>query len=210
MDCASSPIEISWIPVSRLAPNPWNPNRMSRDKFAKLKSEIKARGFMAPVLVRPFGEMFQIVDGEHRWRIAKEQGIEKIPCAVSQLDDSAARIKTLQMNGFRGENDPEKLASLIADLARDIDRETLSRLLPWSEFEIEQLISMEDMEKAQASLRDMTTVKLDPPELELYAVVVTSEQRQEIEQSVEEAKKRFDVEDDGKALSSICHDYRIK
>jgi ParB family chromosome partitioning protein len=210
MDYASNPIEITWIPVSSIAPNPWNPNRMSKDKLTKLRSEINARGFIAPVLVRPFGESLQIVDGEHRWRIAKEQGLEKIPCVVSQLDDSAAMIKTLQMNGFRGENDPEKLASLLADLARDTDRETLSRLLPWSEFEIEQLISMEEMEKAQSSLRDMITVKLKPPELELYVVVVTSEQRLEIEQAVEEAKKRLAVEDDGKALSSICRDYRIK
>jgi len=210
MDFASNPIEIKWIPVSCLVPNPWNPNRMSKDKLTKLRSEINARGFMVPVLVRPFGESLQIVDGEHRWRIAKEQGLEKIPCVVSQLDDSAAMIKTLQMNGFRGENDPEKLASLLADLARDTDRETLSRLLPWSEFEIEQLISMEEMEKAQSSLRDMTTVKLKPPELELYVVVVTSEQRLEIEQAVEEAKKRLAVEDDGEALSSICRDYRIK
>ena len=65
-----------------LSRNPWNPNRMTPEIRRKLRRNLKRDGFVAPILVRKLGDRFQIINGEHRWKIAKELKYQTIPCVV--------------------------------------------------------------------------------------------------------------------------------
>ena len=69
-------LKIQNIPVEKLSPNPWNPNRMSSEMKHKFKEYIKREGFVEPIVVRAKGEGFEILGGFHRWSIAKELGLE--------------------------------------------------------------------------------------------------------------------------------------
>jgi len=190
-----------------LDPNPWNPNRLAPDKLHKLAAEIRRRGFMAPILVRPRGSRFEIVDGEHRFRIARELGLPRIPCVALPLGDTEARVKTLQMNGFRGENDPDRLADLVAELSRELETEALGRLLPWSAFELEELKALADQDKVEAALRAINVAPVAPPQLELFAAVVSPEQKKIIDAAIAGAQKHFHVAEAGEALAGVCETY---
>lgn len=72
-------------------------------------------------------DSFEIVDGEHRWRAAKQKGLGKIKCVVKEMSDEDVRITTLNMNDIKGSDDPVQLAEVLGDLeetgntANDLD-----------------------------------------------------------------------------------------
>lgn len=204
MAYGSNPLEVKWVSLTQLTENPWNPNRMSPDKQKKLAAEIRDHGFLAPVLVRPLGDRFQIIDGEHRFHIARELGLPAIPAIVVAAAEDEARIKTLQLNGLRGENDPGRLARLLAELSAGLSLEALAQLLPWSLPEIQQMIALAAKEDPDVEKFTASSWSLTPPALDLFAVVVTPEQREEIERTVRLARTRLDLTDDGEALAAIC------
>ena len=63
-------LNVQNIPIDKLTPNPWNPNRVSDEMMVKLKNTIKRHGYIQPIIVRVKGEGYEIVDGEHRFRTA--------------------------------------------------------------------------------------------------------------------------------------------
>jgi ParB family transcriptional regulator, chromosome partitioning protein len=202
-------IEIKWVETERCDANPWNPNRMESDKFSKLRAEIKSRGLIAPLLVRPVGDRFQIVDGEHRWRIARELGLTTIPCVIVELPEFDARIKTLQLNGLRGDNEPDHLAALLSELARDLDGKELEQLLPWSAEEMDQMIALLGRDALNEPDHEFQQPPVHLPEQELFAVVLTPSQREEINRALAEARRREKINDDGEALAAIGRAYLV-
>ena len=81
-------LTITELLIDRLEPNPWNPNRMTPEIRRKLRLNLQRDGFVSPLLVRKLDGRYQIVNGEHRWMIAKELGYQTIPCVVlDRLDE---------------------------------------------------------------------------------------------------------------------------
>jgi ParB family chromosome partitioning protein len=181
---------------------------MEPQKRDKLRREIQTRGFLAPILVRPHHGRYQVVDGEHRFNIAAELGLPAVPCVVAQLDDTEARIKTLQLNGLRGENDPDRLAELIAELSRTMDHDSLAALLPWSRDEFEQQLALITHDAGQAVTRalNLTTGTVRPLDFEVFTLVVTAAERQLIEDAISHVRRRHGLHTDGEALALICGD----
>lgn len=200
-DCKSNLIEIAWLDPAKIEPNPWNPNRMERSNLGKLKAEISRRGFSAPVLARPHGEGWQIVDGEHRFKIAKELGLPLVPAIIVDLDETEARVKTLQMNGLRGENDPAMLARLLAELNRSQAAKKLEARLPWSAAEIEGIVALmeKDLEKARQSFKNPAKA---PPPLEMFVAFLNGEQKKVVDKAIEAAREPGD--DIAACLARLC------
>lgn len=217
-DCKG--FEFKMIPLERLRPNPWNPNKIPRDKYAKLEKAIAEKGLLSPLLVREKRGLYEIVDGEHRWKIARSLNIESIPCFVASLSDTEAKIKTLQLNGLRGENEPERLARLIKDINIEIPVEEMEKVLPMDSYDIKTSLEILDlMEKTQTS----ETVEQEMQRMlknVIFSVVVTGEQKNIIEHAIlkikntarENDKDRSSSEDptaqsDGAWLAKICERY---
>jgi len=88
-----------FLRVDQLFANAWNPNRMEPGEFSQLVTEIRRLGRVAkPIVVRRVGDDYEIVDGEHNWRAAKEVGLAEVPCEVVDVDDFEARRQTLKRN----------------------------------------------------------------------------------------------------------------
>ena len=127
-------MDIKPIRIDRIFPNDYNPNVVSEDILAKLRAEISQKGLCEPIILRRKGnDGYEIVDGEHRWRVCQELGWEEIPCIIQDYDDNEAKIKTLQLNYMRGSAVPVKLASLIHELSKEIKLEDLAKRLPYEE-----------------------------------------------------------------------------
>ena len=107
------------LPVEKLKPNPWNVNFLTEDARSRLRSEMAKYRLRAvePLTVREKDGYFEIVDGEQRWRIAKELGWKTIPVIIKEFTDEEVRELCLSYNVLRGHADWFKLAEIMAEEA---------------------------------------------------------------------------------------------
>ncbi len=136
-------VEVVEIAVSEIEPDPANPNTVNPEMMDALRADILERGFVQPVLVRPFDGHYRIIDGEHRWKVLKEAGAKTIPCVIDDAGEDDARLRLLTMNRLRGEFVPVKLAKVLAKLASEMDEDELAKRLGMDADEYESLRAVE-------------------------------------------------------------------
>ncbi len=75
--------DVHEIAVDQVAPNPKQPRTdIAEDAVAELADSIKKVGVLQPIIVRPYGDGYQIIAGERRWRAARLAGLERVPVRV--------------------------------------------------------------------------------------------------------------------------------
>lgn len=109
------------LDIALLAEPPTNPNVMSATDFARLVKNVRQEGFLQPVLARRLeGEepMYEIVDGVHRTRAAREVGLDHLPVVVLPADYPLEKTRLLQigMNRLRGQLDLTAVAETFAEM----------------------------------------------------------------------------------------------
>ena len=184
--------KIEKVSVEKLRENRYNPNEMPEEVFDKLKQEYERVGYLQPVLVRPVEEdgeeRYEIVDGEHRWRAARQKGVEEINVVVKEMSDEDAKATTLNMNDVKGSDNPIRLAELLKDLQEEGNStEDLDELLLMEEEEIKQhelLLDAPDEDEVAEELNE-----LDDGENEESLVDISFEL---IEQEAENLEDFFD------------------
>ena len=200
-------LEVVYIPVDRLVPNPWNPNKMSDEMLRKEIDSIKEFGFVDPIHCRTLDEVFQIIDGEHRWIGAKAIGMEEIPCIMLDVDDTVAEQLTIVLNDLRGKPDEAKLAALVRDLSTRRSMLDLERVLPYKR---EKLAEMIAERKADFDWDALKRPKIEEkPEVaqwveRIYRLPIDA--AQVIDGAISKVKEDG-VNDDWKALELICADF---
>lgn len=137
------------IPKSKLRTNPWNPNHMKDRQQEAVKESIAAYGQVMGLLVRPHPSepgAFQIIDGEHRFNVLPDD----VYCNVIHgLPDADAKKLTIVMNETRGSADKIELAQILSELNQDMGLEQLAIGLPFLEKELEELVSLADVDWEQ-------------------------------------------------------------
>lgn len=130
------------VPVGKLQPNPWNPNRQSDYIFEKEINSIKKFGMVSSVLARQKGDAFEIIDGEHRWRAAKHLNMPDISINnLGEIPDDTAKQLTILMNEIKGKADENLMGKLIFDLSKGITLEELELNLPFDLDDIKNFIA---------------------------------------------------------------------
>src|SRR5688572_24410611 len=138
---------------------------MDEGLYATLVNDIREYGFTQPALVRPVGDRYRLIDGEHRWRAVSELGFKSLPSIVIEADDDDAKLRLLTMNRLRGNFVPIKLAYVIADLAKRIPEKELRRRLGMEQGELEdklRLVGVNDNlgERLKSTPRKPTKAKV--------------------------------------------------
>lgn len=200
-------IEITYISVDDLMPNPWNPNVMDDDMLRKEVESIREFGFVDPITVRVFAAMWQIIDGEHRWKGAKIVGLDRIPCIVLDVSDEIAEQLTIVLNDLRGKPNEERLAALVRDLSARRSMLDLEKVLPYKR---ERLAEMIAERKADF---DWEALKRPKPEKEetrkwverIYRL--PHEAAQVIDEAIAKVRTDEDISEDWAALELIAADY---
>jgi len=125
----------SWgmeIPLERLSANPFQPRaEFDAEKLEELAESIKLHGVLQPVVVRRFGDDYQIIAGERRWRAAQMAGLKAIPAVVRELDDAGMIQVALIENLQREDLNPIEEAAAYRKLMDEFDmtQEQLSATL---------------------------------------------------------------------------------
>lgn len=113
------------IPLQQLRPNPNQPRKhFAPDKLTELSDNIRQRGVLQPILVRPADEGFEIMAGERRYRAAQQAGLITIPAVIQEADDNLARELGLVENLNREDLNPiEETQATLELLALKLEKE---------------------------------------------------------------------------------------
>lgn len=96
---------LQWVERSRIRPNDYNPNKVSKQNLELLKQSILSNGWTLPIVVRPD---MTIIDGFHRWTVAGEEPLAsmlegRVPIVIVEHKDKAGNIYgTVTHNRARG------------------------------------------------------------------------------------------------------------
>lgn len=151
-----------WVDIELIRPNPWNPNAMDDEMYAKAIESIHEFGFVDPVTVRveldsDDSHFYQLIDGEHRWRAATDHGacvrakggwerhggLRQLPITnLGVVTDEVAQQLTIVLNETRGTYDPKKMGALLIDLVAVKPLADLAIVLPFGKEEISQLAEL--------------------------------------------------------------------
>lgn len=112
------------MPVDSLVP--WKSSSGETQPFAyyspedmeKLRNSIRANGILTPIQVRPSDNgKYQVVDGHHRLQVALEQGLQKVPAIIKDIDDFDALVMMSHSNTIhRSKIPPSELIRCHAQL----------------------------------------------------------------------------------------------
>ena len=108
------------LPIDSISANPKQPRKDFDDKaLHDLSESLKQSGLLQPVVVRRFGEAYQLVVGERRWRAAKMAGITRIPAVIRDATDAETLELALVENLLREDLNPMEEALAYHQLHED-------------------------------------------------------------------------------------------
>lgn len=166
-------LNVTLLDITKVRPNPWNPNVQNERQFQAEVESISTNGFLAPILVRKVGNEHEVIDGEHRLKALKEifekkidsaknvpdlAKEKKIPAIVIEADDAHAKRLTIIMNETRGRADLAKLGELLNEIAPELDDLIIG--LPYTPTQLEELMDIANF--------DWDSLKIPVEENELY------------------------------------------
>lgn len=131
------------IPKSLLDPNPWNPNKTKPRQQKAIAESLKTYSQIIDIIVRPNGDRYQIIDGEHRYDELTEDVYVTV---LHGLSDADAKKLTIIMNETRGEADKIELAQLLADLSNELSGDELLNALPYEQNELDELVKLAEVD----------------------------------------------------------------
>jgi ParB family chromosome partitioning protein len=101
--------------IEELQPNRYQPRKNFHDENQKqLVASIKNSGIIQPLIVRKFGNSYEIIAGERRWRAAQAAGLKDVPIVIREATDMQAAEMSLIENIQREELNPlEEAAAYI-------------------------------------------------------------------------------------------------
>lgn len=181
-------LDVSLLNIGLVKPNTWNPNVQNERQFQAEVESIISNGFLAPILVRPDGQNYQIIDGEHRYKALNriiQDGMsgaknvkelveqKKIPAIVVDVDEVHAKRLTIIMNETRGRADLAKLGDLLNTIAPDLGTDLIVGL-PYTQTQLEELMDIAefDWESLSIPVTD-TDLSNDDEEEGQYKVAAT-------------------------------------
>lgn len=208
--------EIKEIKIVEIAPNDYNPQELSNDIFKGLVKHIQARGFTAPINVRPLdkeggdpqSQPWIIVDGEHRLGAFMEAfpGETEITCAVIKGKDGKhitrqeALVSTIAYNYLHGEENPVKMATAIKlILEGGMLIEDIEELTSMNRSKIKAFLEFDEVPPAESEKDGFTGAGEGGPELKepiIVSFAVYPEDKGIIDKALDHVKPRLAPEID--------------
>jgi ParB family chromosome partitioning protein len=177
----------SSIEVERLVPSVYQARTDIDDKeLTELKNSIKENGIIQPLIVRKYGEKYEVVAGSRRYYAAKELGIKTLPAIVKELDDKNALVFSILENLQRQDLNPMEEAESFKRLIEEFkvsqdeaatmlskDRSTIANHLRL--FQLPQKIqqSLRERKIAMSHARTLLSLPTESEQLALFEKILT-------------------------------------
>lgn len=130
MDIKFPVLNTKLVSIEKIVPNDYNPNSVAPPEMKLLKLSIEEDGYTQPVVCcyDSRNDLYHIVDGEHRYRCAKEYfKLSEVPVTIILEDTSSMtdaefkahlRAATIRHNRARGVHGIEPMIELVADILK--------------------------------------------------------------------------------------------
>lgn len=169
----SSTLKVSVIVLGK------NPRRYFDEKeMAEMEASVAAQGIIQPILVRPIGDVFEIVAGERRWRAAtKVFGQEfDMPVLIKEMTDEEAAAAGANENMIRAGMSPAEEAEIAAKILAQHkgDYDEASKRLGWTRSTLEKRLSL--MQCSQKVRDTLAERKISLGLAELFATATKEKQ----------------------------------
>jgi len=95
------------VDIDLIDPSPYQPRtRFREEALQELAQSIRSSGIVQPLVVRRFGQRFQLIAGERRWRAAQRAELSRVPVVVRDVTEERAVEMTLVVNLQREDLNP--------------------------------------------------------------------------------------------------------
>lgn len=161
-------------PLGDVRPNDWNPNRMTPATYEALTYGLRNDGWLASQALLVWGvddhgiTRNLIIDGEHRYRVAKDLGFASGPMVfLNGVSEAKAKALTVAMNQKRGEFDEAALAELLQSIQLEVP--DLATNVGIGDDELASLLSM------TVPVPEESTAATPPEEFRAYDETIETE-----------------------------------
>jgi ParB/RepB/Spo0J family partition protein len=115
-------------------PGDRNLNQMDAEEFALLVQSIRDNGFLEPIQTVPMADgRYRIIGGEHRWKAAKEVGMEKIQALVlggpKWQDEDLQEFMSARLNHIRGSLSPQRFVKTFQRFSQKYTADSMRQLM---------------------------------------------------------------------------------
>ena len=190
-------INIQYYKANDLIMAEYNPRQLTKDQYTQLKDSLTRFGLVDPLIVNKHKSRKNILVGGHqRLKIAKEMGMDKIPCVEVDLPLDQEKELNIRLNKNVGEWDYDSLANYF----------DVSELMEWG-FTDNDLFQFDQNYGTDFELPDG-----DKEPFQQMTFTVSNEQAEVVENTIKKAKQNDfgntgNENSNGNALWWICNSY---
>ena len=203
-------MKVTDLLLDQLREAPWNPNEADEATMRRLAASIGRFGTVLPLVVRPLGDAYEVVGGNQRLRLYREQGVTIVPCVVVDLDELQAKLLAQGLNAIHGADDLHRKADLVRSLLATLPESEVAAILPDS---LESLRSLAHLGEAAGSLASGLAAwsGREEPRLERVSFPFTTAQREIVEEAIAQAMPRVRATEEPNcralALVEVCGEW---
>ena len=144
--------ELLHLPFEHVVPSDTNPRlNLEREPFEELKRSIHANGLLQPIVVRPHGDVYEIIGGHRRYRALQELAADhpadkrftRVAVVVVDADDSLVPVLQLAENLNRSDLSPIEVADGVARaVATGVPSAQLAQSLGWTKRNLNRYLQL--------------------------------------------------------------------
>lgn len=154
---SSEPVDcVIWEKSENVKANDYNPNKVAPPEMELLKISILNDGYTQPIVTFPTEDNYEVVDGFHRTRVAKEcddiskriKGYVPIVRIRKDKENKKDRIaSTIRHNRARGKHQIDAMSEIVIELKnRNWNNKRIARELGMDEDEVLRLLQITGLE----------------------------------------------------------------
>lgn len=199
-------LNVQTVSIDDIKPRDINANKMEESKFDFLVKYMEKTGYVQPIIVVDDGDgSYTIVDGEHRWRAAKENAASTLDVIIVDMDLREQDIMSINMNQIKGELQPDKFGEMlrrIVDGESDTAASELSSLIAMDQSEIDAYLKItEEVEASDYAKEDYVKPFFS------YHFKVKTEECVDLDKCFDHIRARYPIKEDGDILLNLVSFY---
>lgn len=134
--------------LSKVSPNPWNPNHMDARERASLLHGFQTEGWLVSQSLLVWGKDNKgkvrnlIIDGEHRWTVAVDLDFAEGPMVfLNGLTEAKAKALTISINNKRGKFAHAPLVEVLRSIEHELGSDDLALELGFQSEDLLRLLA---------------------------------------------------------------------
>lgn len=138
------------VSIDDVYANDYNPNIVAAPEMKLLEISIKENGFCYPVaVIQDDNNKYCIIDGFHRYTVAKNLNLKKIPVVVLEHDIVKRISATIQFNRARGTHQVLDMSKIVIRLINEgKSDDEIAEILGMEEDEVFRLKQLSGLKEA--------------------------------------------------------------